>query len=68
MVVLPERHASLSPREREVMAFVVSGMLNKQVGGELGISEITLKARRGQSDAKDESRVARGTGEYGGET
>jgi len=46
MVVLPERHASLSPREREVKAFVVSGMLNKQVGGELGISEITLKAHR----------------------
>jgi DNA-binding NarL/FixJ family response regulator len=35
-------------REREVMALVVSGLMNKQVGGELGISEITVKARRGQ--------------------
>jgi len=40
--------ASLTPREREVMALVVSGLLNKQVGGELGISEITVKAHRGQ--------------------
>ena len=43
-----ESHASLSPRERQVMALVVSGLLNKQVGGELGISEITVKAHRGQ--------------------
>ena len=35
-------------REREVMVLVVSGLLNKQVGGELGISEITVKAHRGQ--------------------
>jgi FixJ family two-component response regulator len=41
-------HASLTRREREVMALVVSGLLNKQVGGELGISEITVKAHRGQ--------------------
>jgi FixJ family two-component response regulator len=41
-------YASLAPREREVMALVVSGLLNKQVGGELGISEITVKAHRGQ--------------------
>jgi FixJ family two-component response regulator len=41
-------YGSLTPREREVMAFVVSGLLNKQVGGELGISEITVKAHRGQ--------------------
>jgi FixJ family two-component response regulator len=39
---------SLTPREREVMRLVVSGLLNKQVGGELGISEITVKAHRGQ--------------------
>jgi FixJ family two-component response regulator len=45
---LRERYASLSRREREVMACVVSGMLNKQVGGELGISEITVKAHRGK--------------------
>ena len=45
---LRDRHASLSPRERQVMALVVSGLLNKQVAGELGISEITVKAHRGQ--------------------
>jgi len=45
---LRNRYASLTPREREVMALVVSGLLNKQVGGELGISEITVKAHRGQ--------------------
>jgi len=44
---LRDRYASLSRREREVMALVVSGRLNKQVGGELGISEITVKAHRG---------------------
>jgi FixJ family two-component response regulator len=45
---LRECYASLTPREREVMGLVVSGLLNKQVGGELGISEITVKAHRGQ--------------------
>jgi FixJ family two-component response regulator len=45
---LRARHDSLSPREREVMALVVSGLLNKQIGGELHISEITVKAHRGQ--------------------
>jgi FixJ family two-component response regulator len=48
MSVLRGRYASLSPRERQVMSLVVSGLLNKQVGGELGISEITVKAHRGQ--------------------
>jgi FixJ family two-component response regulator len=48
MQALRTCHASLTPREREVMALVVSGLLNKQVGGELGISEITVKAHRGQ--------------------
>jgi FixJ family two-component response regulator len=43
-----DRHQSLSPREREVMALVVRGQLNKQVGAELGISEITVKAHRGR--------------------
>jgi FixJ family two-component response regulator len=47
MRTLRDRQASLTPREREVMALVVSGLLNKQVGGELGISEITVKAHRG---------------------
>jgi FixJ family two-component response regulator len=45
---LRDCYASLSRREREVMALVVSGMLNKQVGFELGISEITVKAHRGK--------------------
>jgi FixJ family two-component response regulator len=48
MEVLRNCYASLTPREKQVMAFVVSGLLNKQVGGELGISEITVKAHRGQ--------------------
>ena len=48
MRVLRDGFASLTSREREVMALVVSGLLNKQVGGELGISEITVKAHRGQ--------------------
>jgi FixJ family two-component response regulator len=48
MQVLRSSYASLTPREREVMALVVSGLLNKQVGGDLGISEITVKAHRGQ--------------------
>jgi FixJ family two-component response regulator len=48
MRVLQERYASLSCRERQVMALVVSGLLNKQIGGELGISEITVKAHRGK--------------------
>ena len=41
-------YASLTGRERRVMALVVSGLLNKQVGGELGISEITVKGHRGR--------------------
>jgi FixJ family two-component response regulator len=45
---LRESYSSLSRREREVMALVVTGLLNKQVGYELGISEITVKAHRGQ--------------------
>lgn len=48
MQVLQDRYESLSRREREVMARVVAGLLNKQVAGELGISEITVKAHRGQ--------------------
>ena len=48
MQALRDRYASLTPREREVMAMVVSGLLNKQVGFELGISEITVKGHRGK--------------------
>ena len=47
MQALRDAYASLTSRERQVMALVVSGLLNKQVGGELGISEITVKAHRG---------------------
>jgi FixJ family two-component response regulator len=47
MQVLRDCYASLTRREREVMSLVVSGLLNKQVGWELGISEITVKAHRG---------------------
>jgi FixJ family two-component response regulator len=46
--VLRDGYAALTPREREVMALVVSGLSNKRVGGELGISEITVKAHRGR--------------------
>jgi FixJ family two-component response regulator len=45
---LRDRERTLSSREREVMALVVRGQLNKQIGGELGISEITVKAHRGR--------------------
>jgi FixJ family two-component response regulator len=45
---LRDRYAGLSHREREVMALVIAGLLNKQVAGELGISEITVKAHRGK--------------------
>ncbi len=55
MRALRDRYASLSQRERQVMALVVSGLLNKQVGGELGISEITVKAHRGKVMQKMEA-------------
>jgi FixJ family two-component response regulator len=47
MADLRARYASLTPREEEVMAWVVSGLLNKQIAGELGISEETVKVHRG---------------------
>ena len=54
--LLCERYASLSRREREVMSLVVAGLLNKQVGSELGISEITVKAHRGRVMEKMKAR------------
>lgn len=48
MQTLRDCYASLTPRERQVMGLVVNGLLNKQVGGELHISEITVKAHRGK--------------------
>jgi FixJ family two-component response regulator len=53
---LRDRYASLSRREQEVMVLVVSGLMNKQVGGKLGISEITVKAHRGQVMRKMKAR------------
>lgn len=53
---LRDRYASLSGREQEVMALVTSGLMNKQVGGELGISEITVKAHRGRVMRKMKAR------------
>lgn len=52
---LRHKYASLSRREQEVMALVVTGLLNKQVGGKLGISEITVKAHRGRMMRKMEA-------------
>lgn len=53
---LRARYALLSPREREIMALVVLGRLNKQIAGELGISEITVKAHRGKMKRKMSAR------------
>jgi FixJ family two-component response regulator len=53
---LRQRYDLLSPREREVMALVVDGLLNKQAGGKLGISEITVKAHRGNVMRKMKAR------------
>jgi FixJ family two-component response regulator len=48
LCALKNRYMSLTRRERETMVLVVSGLLNKQIAAELGISEITVKAHRGQ--------------------
>jgi FixJ family two-component response regulator len=53
---LRRRYASLTPREREVMAFVASGLMNKQIAAEMKLSEITVKIHRGQAMKKMESR------------
>jgi FixJ family two-component response regulator len=53
---LRDRHELLSRREREVMAYVVAGLLNKQIAGELGLSEITVKAHRGKVMRKMKAR------------
>ncbi|MBN8951427.1 MULTISPECIES: response regulator transcription factor [unclassified Rhizobium] len=51
-VDLHERFSTLTPREREVMALVARGLLNKQIAGEIGLSEITVKVHRGQAMRK----------------
>lgn len=48
LAVLRERYDTLTPREHEVMGLVVSGLLNKQIASQLGISEITIKVHRAQ--------------------
>jgi FixJ family two-component response regulator len=48
MATLRQRWESLTPREREVLPFVVSGLLNKQIAGQIGTSETTVKVHRGQ--------------------
>jgi FixJ family two-component response regulator len=53
---LRKRYESLTPREREVMAFVASGLMNKQIAAEMNLSEITVKIHRGQAMKKMESR------------
>src|ERR1700760_83636 len=55
-LAIADRYATLSPREREVMALVTSGRLNKQVAAELGLSEVTVKIHRGAAMRKMEAR------------
>ena len=55
-VAIADRYATLSPREREVMALVTAGKLNKQVAGELGLSEVTVKIHRGAAMRKMQAR------------
>lgn len=55
MALLRARFSSLTQREREVMGFVVAGRLNKQIAGEIGISEVTVKVHRGNVMRKMEA-------------
>src|ERR1700759_2902076 len=55
-LAIADKYAALSPREREVMALVTSGRLNKQVAAELGLSEVSVKIHRGAAMRKMEAR------------
>jgi FixJ family two-component response regulator len=55
-LAIADRYATLSPREREVMALVTAGKLNKQVAAELSLSEVTVKIHRGATMRKMEAR------------
>jgi FixJ family two-component response regulator len=63
---LQERYAALTPRERDVMALVASGLLNKEVGGQLGIGEGTVKAHRGVRGVLPPLRVRSHDPDFGG--
>lgn len=54
---LEARYATLTPRERQIMALAVSGLMNKQIAGEVGTSEITVKIHRGNAMRKMEART-----------
>ena len=63
LVSIRQRHATLTPREQEVMAYVASGMMNKQIAGRLSLSEITVKVHRAsimrKMDAKSLAELVR---------
>ena len=59
------RFDTLTPREREIMALVASGLMNKQVAGKIGLSEITVKVHRGRVMKKMGAKVAGGSGADG---
>jgi DNA-binding NarL/FixJ family response regulator len=64
---LHTRFATLTPREREVIALVTSGLMNKQIAAEIGIAEITVKIHRGHIMRKNGCEVAARSGENGGD-
>ena len=67
MAALRERYSALTPRERDVLPLVVSGLLNKQAAAELGISEVTLQIHRRNVMQKMGGRFARRSRAHGGE-
>ena len=67
-VAVVDHYASLSPREREVMALVTAGKMNKQIAAELGLSEVTVKIHRGAAMRKIGRPFAGGSRAHGGRT